>query len=669
MTHKLGIDTGGTHTDVALLDDRDRVVAHAKAATTHDDFSRGIAQAIAAVRAQAPDAAIGLVALATTLATNALIEARHDPVGLILIGLDAGALSRGGLGAALADDPVAYIAGGHRASGAELQPLDRAALADAVAAMAQQVSAFAVAGLFATRNPAHERAAAELIHAHTGKPVCAGHTLADDLDAPKRALTALLNARLLRPGARLLAAVRVKLTEFAIHAPLVVVRGDGALLTADQAERQPIETIASGAAASVIGAKHLGGVDEAVIADIGGTTTDFARLDAGRVALDPLGARIGGMRCAVRAARVTSVGLGGDSAVWRDASAAWRIGPMRAVPLCALAAEHAELLDTLRGQWRREAARAEDGQFALRREGAGDAPLSAPQQRVLDALAHGPQSLHSLVAEQRLGLPLERLRARGAVALATVTVSDAARALDRLTTGSREASVLGLALLARLWRLAAPEDDMLRAATDLAERVLDRFTQESARALMACVLREQGDWPDRPDEQPAAHALLDAALRADDHAALRLDAGLNRPLVAIGAAASCHYPAIARALNAELVLPSYAEVAGAVGAAVGGVLARARVLVTAQDERFRVHVTPALILPEEGEAIAAAEQRARDLAAEAARAAGLTAWRIEVSHSIEAVESYGERVFVQGHIEAVASGRPDVSALAARQAE
>ena len=120
MSLVLGLDTGGTFTDAALLDTADgRVLASAKALTTRADLSVGVGGAIAACLENwgGPRKTISRVSLSTTLATNAVVEGVGGRVGLILIGFDDGVLGRAGLGAALGADPVLQIAGGHKADG------------------------------------------------------------------------------------------------------------------------------------------------------------------------------------------------------------------------------------------------------------------------------------------------------------------------------------------------------------------------------------------------------------------------------------------------------------------------------------------------------------------------------------------------------------------------
>ncbi len=107
-------------------------------------------------------------------------------------------------------------------------------------------------------------------------PVTCGHELTSNLHAPRRALTAALNARLIPYIEQLIASVRQILAEKQIHAPLMVVKGDGSLMDARVAIERPVETILSGPAASVVGARYLCGEGDVLVVDMGGTTTDIA---------------------------------------------------------------------------------------------------------------------------------------------------------------------------------------------------------------------------------------------------------------------------------------------------------------------------------------------------------------------------------------------------------
>ena len=275
MALSLGVDTGGTYTDAVLIRDERDVIASAKSLTTRADLAIGVGKAIKSVLAQAEVSAdqVTLASLSTTLATNALVEGQGGRVALIYIGFREQDLDKHGLSDALKGDPALVIAGGHSHAGSEKEPLDVAALEAFIDANAG-ISGYAVAAQFATRNPAHELEAARIITARTGVPVTCSHQLSAKLNGPKRAVTAVLNARLIGMIDRLIGRAQDTLVDLGITAPVMVVRGDGALRSAEQARERPIETILSGPAASIVGARWLTETENALVSDIGGTTTD-----------------------------------------------------------------------------------------------------------------------------------------------------------------------------------------------------------------------------------------------------------------------------------------------------------------------------------------------------------------------------------------------------------
>ena len=279
MTLVIGLDTGGTYTDAALLDTATGTVrATGKSLTTRDDLSIGVGGAIRRVLEDFEGSAadIGLVSLSTTLATNAVVEGVGGRVGLLMIGFDETSLQRADLARALGQDPVFFINGGHAADGAPQAQLDEAAIREAVNATEGEVSAYAVAGHFATRNPAHESRTRDLLRDLTGAPVTCSHELSSSLGGPRRALTAVLNARLINLLDRLVAATEGIMADEGLSCQLMVVKGDGSLLESGYARSRPVETVLSGPAASLAGAAFLAGTRTAMVADIGGTTTDLS---------------------------------------------------------------------------------------------------------------------------------------------------------------------------------------------------------------------------------------------------------------------------------------------------------------------------------------------------------------------------------------------------------
>jgi N-methylhydantoinase A/oxoprolinase/acetone carboxylase beta subunit len=655
MSLRLGFDTGGTYTDAVLYDPERGVVASAKALTTKHDLAIGLGGAFAGVRA-AIDRPIVLVSLSTTLATNALVEGHGSPVGLLLLGYSPSVLEKPPLRDALGEDPAILLAGGHDALGEAQAPLDLAAVRQAVEGLAGRVAAFAVSGFFSVRNPAHEIAVRRLIRETTERPVTCGHELSAKLDAPRRALTALLNARLIPQLQALIAAVRGLLSESGIAAPLMVVKGDGSLVGAEVAALSPVETILSGPAASVVGAHHLAGVDDVFVSDMGGTTTDIALLRGGRPVLNREGAVVGGFRTMVEAVEVRTFGLGGDSEV-HATSEGLRLGPRRVVPLSLAATQHPSVLATLERQLADEPGE-HDGRFALRQRALEAAvELPAAQARIWSTLAEGPRPVAALAAGYASERALARLVDRGLVIIAALTPSDAAHLLGRQQGWSVDAARLGAALFARRWAGRLGDAD----PASLAARIVEQVVRQSAGALLDTALAE---WRGSAGVGTGDRPLVDEALagpagRSTDLLSVRI--ALGRPIVAIGAPIASYYPEIAARLGTRLVLPRHAEVCNAVGAVVGGVSRTVTAVITAPAEgRFRAHLPDGVadftaLEPAAASALAAL----RRLATEQAQAAGAAELEVRESRDDRIVrEADGLELFVESRLSVTAFGRP-----------
>ncbi|MDW6025177.1 hydantoinase/oxoprolinase family protein [Mesorhizobium sp. BAC0120] len=659
----LGIDTGGTYTDAVLWSEAAGVVAKAKSLTTRHDLAIGISGAVDAVltKAAVEPTAVKLVSMSTTLATNALVEGQGGRVALVMIGFGEADLNRDGLKSALGHDPVVFCGGGHDVHG-NAAPLDLSALETALPGLAGTVSGFAVCAYFAVRNPAHEIAARDLIRDRTGLPVTASHEISAKLGGPRRALTTLLNARLISMIDRLIAATEGFLEKRGISAPLMVVRGDGALVSAEFARQRPIETILSGPAASLVGARHMTGLDDAVVSDIGGTTTDVAVLDRGRPRLDPEGATVGGFRTMVEAVAMRTFGLGGDSEVaLEDGGLIPRIllGPRRLVPLSLAAVAHeAIVLGELERQARAPNPSRTDGRFAFRtgvpeRLAAG---LSAAEERLYLLIDELPQPLDKILASTAQNATLSRLVSRGLVHVSGFTPSDAAHVLGRQSNWNAGAARLGAELFARK---RDGRGQVLAASPEaLAERVLAALTRQSAEVILETAFAEDG----LDGAATVAHALVQRAVDAHPGIA-RLTVALDRPVIGLGASASLHYVGLPELVGNRCIVPEHAGVANALGAVVGQVRVTAEAVVSQPKEGlFRVAAGSTIVdFTEEAEALDAAERSVRVAVAERAQAAGTDAANVDVERRISAATIEGQRSFIEARIVATAAGRPRVA--------
>ncbi|MFT7533637.1 MAG: N-methylhydantoinase A/oxoprolinase/acetone carboxylase beta subunit, partial [Gammaproteobacteria bacterium] len=431
MALKIGIDTGGTYTDAVLFDDTQGVLASAKSLTTPHNLSDGIGGALE----QLPHdqyANVELVSVSTTLATNAVIEGRGAPICSLLPGYTNQQVQRSGLVEILRNDPVVLLNGGHDAGGMEKCPLDLDGARVQIEKHQQFVSAFAISSMFGVRNPAHEIALKALVQSICDKPITCGHELSASLNAPRRALTAALNARLTPFIRRLVEAVQQRLDALHISAPLMMVKGDGSLVNVEVTMQRPVDTVLSGPAASVIGACYLSGRKNALVADMGGTTTDIAVVTDGKPETRTDGALIGDWHPMVETLSVYSIGLGGDSEVRYSGGEGIGIGPRRVVPLCLLANQFPEVGPQLLAQTRMGSSpRLNRFAIKLYEDPALVNRLSGDSARVWKMLCNEqPLNLESLTEKDPAAAKaLARLVRRGLAIYSGFTPTDAAHVL------------------------------------------------------------------------------------------------------------------------------------------------------------------------------------------------------------------------------------------------
>lgn len=665
MGYFLGVDTGGTYTDAVVVDEAaTTVIGKAKSLTTRADLALGIGGAVdAALSAAGVQAAeISLVSLSTTLATNALVEGQGGRVALVFIGFDAGDEARAGLDEALKGDPILRLTGGHGHAGQEVAPLDLTALEAAIKGLGDEVMGFAVAARFATRNPAHEIAARDLIRRVTGRAVTCSHELSANLNGPKRALTAVLNARLIGMIDRLVAACERHLAAVGIDAPLMVVRGDGALISAAMVRERPIETILSGPAASIVGARWLTGAKDALVSDIGGTTTDVALLKDGLPEIDPEGARVGGFRTMVEAVAMRTTGLGGDSEVHlrtEGLEGGLRLGPRRLIPVSLLAVDHGEMVHAaLDRALSSETSGEHDGRFVVPMGGQAGG-LSAREMTVLERITR-PMPMAAALTSRLEVAALERLVARGLVMISGVTPSDASHVLGRLESWDAAASEKALRLMGR--RRTGAGERFAAEPVKLAQMIVDQLTQQTADCLLEAAFAEDPAFAGEKPEVLARHRLLLAGL-ARHRGVVQISACLGVPVIGLGASAPSYYGAVGEMLGSEMILPEHAGVANAIGAVVGQVSQRVTGNVTSPAEgRFAAHLPDGVEIFADRDAALAALQAALEAdVRDRAWRAGAVDLHLNVTRDVKEAEIEGRSMFIEARISITASGRPRVA--------
>ncbi|OMH30540.1 hydantoinase/oxoprolinase N-terminal domain-containing protein [Motiliproteus sp. MSK22-1] len=675
MSFRLGIDTGGTYTDAVLVNDQQKVVATFKSLTTRHDLTIGIGNALKGLPNELLQN-ITLISLSTTLTTNSVVEGQGAPVCVLLPGYNERQLEQSGLCDIVSADAAFILAGGHNATGEEQEPLDEDAAREAILKLKDSVSAFAISSMFGTRNSSHELKLRSMVESLSGKPVACGHELASSLGAPQRALTAVLNARMVPYIQRLITSVKQILVDHQIDAPLMIVKGDGSLVNTETALQQPVATVLSGPAASVVGACALSGLKNAIVADMGGTTTDIAIVTNGQPELCSEGAKVGDWQPMVEAVRVYSVGLGGDSEVHFSAGGSLGIGPRRVVPMCLLGNQYPWIIDRLKHQLN-AFPNARNNRFVMRLESNEVLlnQLSESEAYAWEKLGDGPIELDAAVEQDReLARSLAKLQRSGLAIYSGFTPSDAAHVLGLSDHWSKEAAELGAKIWAKQIRhLYGLGNWTLGDAIGPCQQVYDMVTHEISRTLIEAGLHQSGKLNEAKAQNLAGlltGLILEGADKDTDKVAsnplFKIDFASDYPVVAVGAPAASYYPAVTKSLGVGLHLPENGDVANAVGAVMGSVVQRAHV--TISQPTFGLfclyHKEEPKRFYDLEEAVKCAEAIVAADALELARAAGAVSVEVALSRTDNQVlHDIDGELFLDCEITATATGRPNCGAL------
>ena len=334
--HKLGIDVGGTNTDAVLIDENRNVVADIKYPTS-DDIYEGIMGALRTVlevsgvdRTEIRQAMLG-----TTQCTNAIVERKHlAPIGILRIGAPA----------TVGIDPMvdwaddikqiavgsAIIGGGFEYDGKQLAPFDEdAARAFFLDMKSKGVKSIAVSCVFSTVRNDHEIAAAKLCHEVMGDDVHVSiSSEIGSMGLIERENATILNAALWQVAERFTEGFARSLKDEGItNAEIYLSQNDGTLMTMEHARRYPILTVACGPTNSIRGASYLSTLQNAIVVDVGGTTTDLGVIQNGFPRESSVAVTIGGVRTNFRMPDVISIGLGGGSIVRFKPDGSVTVGP------------------------------------------------------------------------------------------------------------------------------------------------------------------------------------------------------------------------------------------------------------------------------------------------------------------------------------------------------
>ena len=606
----IGIDTGGTCTDAVIYDfDSGTVAASAKTLTTHHDLKIGIAEALR----QLPEDLLrecGQAALSTTLATNACVENLGGRGKIIFFGVSRKVFKQTwrSYGFRSLDDIM--LVDCHIVSDpAESEEPDWAAFREKIPAFLADCDCVSVVQLYAAdHGGAYELKAQEIIRsfpAFADMPVILGNTLFADRNAIRRGAGALLNARLVPVVCAFMASIREVFASYQLDVPITIIRSDGSQMSEAFASERPVETLLCGPAASVIGACTLSDAPNALVVDMGGTTTDIAIVKNRIVRRAQDGIQVGDWKTFVKGLYVDTFGLGGDTRIFYDRGGRIRLAKTRVKPLCSLAAEYPQVLEDLRdldASGRLNVAPLHEHFILLRDIGPEDPDHTRfynSEHALCQALQEGPLSFEKAAAAMGKDIytaDFSRLESARVILRCGLTPTDFMHLRGDFDAYCGEASACAAAFFVRSSEAESVED--------LTSKAYDLVTERLYKNLVRILLTTECDPLAKKPFDGQMEALIDYAWQLARTGSRRVRGFLPQifetraKLVGVGAPTHIFLPRVAKMLRTQAVLPDHAAVANAVGAVTGRVIAIAEVeirpvtgdnygdaLVVAQDTR------------------------------------------------------------------------------------
>ena len=657
----LGFDTGGTYTDAVIIDmENGSVVCSSKSLTTRNDLSLGIKGSIEGFDSSLFEN-IKMVSLSSTLATNSIVEGKGCRVALIAVGRE--------FDRSIHVDEYLCIKGGHNLSGQEKEPLDIDAAKEFLKSVKNKVDGIAITSYLSVRNPEHENRLYELTKEMLDVPVVCGHELSSSLGYNERTVTCIMNARLIPIIKELIVSVKKVMEENGIKAPLMIVKGDGSIMGESVALHRPIETILSGPAASLIGAKNLTGVQDAIVMDMGGTTTDIGILRNGTPRLEKEGAIIGGKRTRVLAAEIATSGIGGDSRIVVNGNEL-KLTSLRVVPLCIAASKWPHVKEKLK-----EVADApsrfvpaclsedkitQENEFFIKLKDLDVSFLTEDDVKFLETIVDEPKNLteiSEIIGVHPYSINIPKMEELGMIQRIGLTPTDLLHGEGSYVQFDTEGSMNGIIHQAKKLKIT-PEEFIVKAK----DAVITKISTELLKKLFFEETKHM-----EPDV--IAKDLMNKAISGKDGLDYGCRIKLNKPIIGIGAPVSAYFPKVAEIFDTELLLSEYSHVGNAVGAITGNIIESIDILIVpfkgegaAEDPRCTLFASFGKMEFEKySEAIEYAKQEGAKVVGERALAAGADKFEIKIENKDKKFgfgDDYGGSVLIESNIIVTAVGKP-----------
>lgn len=631
----IGIDTGGTYTDAVIYDLSTReILAEAKSLTTRDDLKKGISKAL--LKLPQEEVKKGeMLALSTTLATNACVENKGGHARLIFIGVSEKTFDETGKNYGIENKDDVYFLDCEISNAEDTgdEP-DWELFRRDLPKILDGCQGIGIVQLFSKKfGGNYEIKAREIVQEYFKGPVVLGKDLFSDLNAIKRGAGVLLNARLIPVIQDFLEAVGEVFSGYGVSVPPVIVRSDGSLMNGSMACEKPVETLLCGPATSMVGATYLAKEDNAMIVDMGGTTTDIAITKNGTARTVTDGIHIGVWKTFVKGLFVDTFGLGGDTAVHYDRLGRLYLENYRILPISNLAHKYPyvvpKLMELLRAD-KLETFPLHEFLVLIKTPGEGG-NYTEMERSLCEKLKDGPMMLEEAadaVGKDLYNFHTGRLERNGFIIRAGFTPTDAmVMKGDYVDLDSRAA------------RLAA---EFIERATKirrgkLADQVYDLVMKRLYCNLVRILVQTQEKAFAGKDLDEQMMKLIEisyeqkaAQIRGEkqENGMTMFDFHTDKVLVGVGAPTHVFLEPVAKMLGTSAVIPPHAAVANAIGAIVGNVTVRIEaeimpVYTTAGVDHYEVYLSQGQRqFKEYEEARACIETFSREQAEEEARRRG-----------------------------------------------
>ncbi|MGN0293939.1 MAG: hydantoinase/oxoprolinase family protein [Lachnospiraceae bacterium] len=566
----IGIDTGGTCTDAVLYDyETGEVLASAKALTTVQNLTIGITNALNSLPAELVCQA-EILALSTTLATNACVEGKGGRARLILFGTDADYAMRviGKNGSISKEDLICFDS--RTSCDGEIRNMpDWETMKKELETELKDCQAAAVVEIYSRQTGAYlEQTTQKLLLDHMDLPVVCGYEMFHELDFIKRGASCLLNARLIPVIDTFLKAVSQSAVHSGITCQPVIVRSDGSLMSKEFARLRPVETLLCGPVASLMGARELTSTDQAVIVDMGGTTTDVAILKDNEPLRVNGGIHIGSWNTFVKGLFVDTFALGGDSGIRIAPSMGLYLDNRRVIPLCVMAQDYPYIEQELQEMTRLEitSTRSIYEYYILQQDIDNLPGFSAEEHEICAALKKRPLNMLDLCRTVRIpvyNLDTAHLESENIILRSGLTPTDIMHIRGDYTAWNSHASRYGAAVL------AACANTTVEA---LCKRIYDMVKEKLFANLTRILLEQQYSWIRREGLDTQLERLIHESWRqyTNGSAPGSLFPLFHTDFVFIGIGGPIHLflDDVAKAFGTRAIIPKHAAVANAIGAAV-----------------------------------------------------------------------------------------------------